>query len=146
MITKMPVQLRELLSQVSNNQLDLRYRNWTIRQIVHHLADSHVNAYIRFKWTLTEDTPRIKAYHEGLWSELDESKSGDVEPSLHLFEGLHERWTQLLHSMSESDFMRCYEHPESGDTVPLYFAVAYYAWHGRHHGGQIEWVLQNRVG
>lgn len=143
-ISRLPVQLRELLAPVAGNQLDLRYRNWTVRQIVHHIADSHVNAYIRFKWTLTEDTPLIKAYDEGLWSELPESRSGAIEPSLHLIEGLHERWTQLLRSMSDSDFEKCFVHPETGDNMALSFVVRYYAWHGIHHMGQIEWLLQQK--
>src|SRR5579859_4271198 len=94
-----PVALRAAVAGLTDAQLDTRYRNWTIRQIVHHIADSHVNSYIRFKWALTEETPTIKAYDEGLWARLDDSRLGDVQPALALLEGLHARWVQLLRSM-----------------------------------------------
>lgn len=101
-IAKLPSQLREAVAGLSDAQLDTKYRNWSIRQIVHHLADSHVNSYVRYKWALTEDSPTIKAYDEELWSLLDESQTGDIEPSLLLLEGVHARWVQLLRSMSTS--------------------------------------------
>jgi hypothetical protein len=93
-LARLPMQLREAVDGLSEPQLDTRYRNWTIRQIVHHIADSHVNSYIRFKWALTEETPVIKAYDEGLWSGLSESQKGSIVPSLQLLEGLHARWWQ----------------------------------------------------
>jgi uncharacterized damage-inducible protein DinB len=135
-----PAALRLAVSGLSENQLDIRYRNWTIRQIVHHLADSHVNSYIRFKWTLTEERPTIKAYDEGRWAALEDSRLGDVRTPLTLLDGLHACWVQLMHSLSEEQFARAFLHPESGESVTLNAALCYYAWHGRHHTGQIQWL------
>ena len=143
-LSRLPSQLREAVAGLSEGQLDTKYRNWSIRQIVHHIADSHINCYVRFKWALTEDSPRIKAYDEGLWSQLGESQSGDIEPSLLLLEGLHARWVQLLRSMSDADFDRTFVHPESGETVSLHSALAYYPWHGNHHTGQILWIRETQ--
>lgn len=136
-ISQLPSQLRHAIEGLSEPQLDARYRNWTIRQIVHHVADSHVNSYIRFKWTLTENTPTIKAYDEGLWSDLSESRIGSVTPSLLLLDGLHSRWCQLLAQLTPSQYERAFVHPETSETVTLNTALAYYAWHGKHHTGQI---------
>lgn len=141
-LSKLPAQLRDAVSGPSDAQLDTKYRNWSIRQIVHHIADSHVNSYVRYKWALSEDSPTIKAYDEGLWSLLSESQQGDVEPSLLLLDGLHARWVQLLKSMADEDFDRTFIHPESGETVSLKSALGYYSWHGRHHTGQILWVRE----
>lgn len=135
-----PKQLRETVEHLSDLQLDTPYRNWTIRQIVHHLADSHVNCYVRFKWTLTEETPRIKAYDEGCWSELSESRTGSIEPSLMLIEGLHARWSQLLDSLSEAQYSRRFFHPETKQETSLEAALESYVWHGEHHLGQIHWL------
>ena len=143
-ILRLPEQIRIAVDGLSESQLDTKYRNWTIRQIVHHVADSHVNCYVRFKWALTEDTPTIKAYDEGLWSTLTESQTGDVTPSLQLLDGLHARWHQLLCTMSDSDFSRSFHHPESGDTVSLVAALESYVWHGKHHTGQILWIREMR--
>ena len=101
-----PIQLRNAVAGLTDGQLDTRYRNWTIRQIVHHLPDSHVNCYIRFKWTLTEELPTIKPYHEGNWAALEDSRSGDVQAPLALMEGIHARWTQLLRSLTDEQFAR----------------------------------------
>src|SRR5947209_13151851 len=101
-----PANLRKLVDGLRGDQLDTRYRNWTIRQIVHHLADSHVNSYIRFKWALTEECPTIKAYDETRWAALDDSCTGDIRVPLALLEGLHPRWVQLLRSMTEPQFAR----------------------------------------
>ena len=139
-LSQLPMQLREAVEGLSNSQLDMKYRNWTIRQIVHHIADSHVNSYIRFKWTLTEDTPTIKAYDEGLWSDLTESRTGPITPSLQLLDGLHSRWCQLLATLMPQDFERAFVHPETGATITLNSALSYYAWHGKHHTGQILWL------
>lgn len=139
-----PGHLRELVKNLSDVQLDVRYRDWTIRQIVHHLADSHVNSYIRFKWTLTEEKPTIKAYHEGNWAALDDSRQGAIAPALALFEGIHLRWALLLETMTDSQFQRVFHHPESGETINLNSALSYYAWHGKHHMAQIRWVRQQQ--
>lgn len=143
-LSQLPMQLREAVSDLTESQLDSTYRNWTIRQIVHHIADSHVNSYIRFKWTLTEDTPTIKPYNEGLWSDLIESRTKPIEPSLQLLDGLHSRWCQLLSTLASQDYERSFLHPETQSTVTLNSALAYYAWHGKHHTGQILWMRANR--
>ncbi len=141
-LSALPGQLREAVSELSGQELNTKYRNWTIRQIVHHIADSHVNSYVRFKWALTEDSPIIKAYDEGLWSQLTESATGDIVPSLQLLDGLHARWVQLLNSMSDTDFGRTFLHSESGETIALNSALDYYPWHGKHHTGQILWLRE----
>jgi len=139
-LSQLPTQLREAVEGLSESQLDTKYRHWTIRQIVHHIADSHVNSYIRFKWTLTEDTPTIKAYDEGLWSDLSESRIGTVVPSLQLLDGLHARWCQLLATLTPASYVRAFVHPETKATVTLNSALSYYVWHGKHHTGQILWL------
>src|SRR5438034_11419953 len=103
-----PGALRDAVAGLSEDQLDTCYRNWTIRQIVHHLADSHVNSYIRFKWALTEELPTIKAYDEGHWAALEDSRTGDVRAPLALLEALHVRWVQLLRAMTETQFGRSF--------------------------------------
>ena len=140
-----PRALRQAVAGLSDEQLDTRYRNWTIRQIVHHLADSHVNSYIRFKWALTEDMPTIKAYDEGRWAALADARTGDIGPPLALLQGLHARFVQLLRSLTEPQFARSFLHPETGKTVSLDAALCYYAWHGKHHTAQIAW-LRDRHG
>ena len=137
-----PGNLRSAVENLTQPQLDTKYRNWTIRQIVHHIADSHVHSYIRFKWALTEPSPTIKAYEEADWVELDDSKSGSIEPSLQLLEGLHAKWVQLLESMTQEQFDRTFVHPQTGETVSLWTALNYYPWHVRHHTGQILWLRQ----
>ena len=141
-IEKAPANLRKAVAGLSDDQLNTRYRNWTIRQIVHHLADSHVNSYIRFKWALTEELPTIKAYYEDRWAALGDSRAGDIQPPLALLEGLHARWVLLLHSMTEPQFSRSFVHPETGKSVSLNAALCYYAWHCRHHTAQIIWVRE----
>jgi hypothetical protein len=143
-VAEAPAALRKAVAGLSEEQLNTKYRNWTVRQIVHHLADSHVNSYIRFKWALTEETPTIKAYDEGRWAALDDSRSGDIQPALALYEAVHGRWVQLMRSMSEEQFARSFHHPESGEMVSLNVALCIYAWHGRHHTAQINWVREQR--
>jgi hypothetical protein len=135
-----PAALRAAVAGLTDVQLDTRYRNWTVRQIVHHIADSHVNSYIRFKWALTEDRPTIKAYDEGRWASLEDSRLGDIAAPLALLEGLHARWVQLLRALTPDQFARAFVHPESGETIALFRALGYYAWHCRHHTGQILWL------
>jgi hypothetical protein len=139
-IEQAPAALRETVAGLSDEQLNTRYRNWTIRQIVHHITDSHVNSYVRFKWTLTEEQPTIKAYDDGAWSALADARTGDIQPPLALFDGLHARWVQLLRSMTNEQFARLFNHPESGNTISLNAALCYYAWHCEHHTAQIRWV------
>ena len=143
-IAAAPTLLRAAVDGLGEDRLATKYRNWTIRQIVHHLADSHLNSYVRFKWTLTEDKPLIKAYDEGQWSDLLESRSGAISASLLMFEGLHARWVQLLDSLTVEQFARCFVHPDSGQTLSLNEILTYYAWHGRHHTGQITWLRERQ--
>jgi len=135
-----PEALRQAVSGLDDSQLDTNYRNWTIRQITHHLADSHLHSVIRFKWALTEDNPTIKAYEEGDWVQLADCRQGDVEPALLLLQGLHAKWAQILNSMTPDQFTRTFVHPQSGETVELWLALNYYAWHSRHHTAQITWL------
>jgi hypothetical protein len=141
-IDTLPADLSNTVARLTDSQLDTLYKNWTIRQIVHHLADSHVNCYIRFKWTLTEDCPTIKAYHEGNWAALEDSRSGDIAAPLALLKGLHSRWVQLMKSMTDEQFDRAFIHPENGKTINLNAALSMYAWHGRHHFAQIQWLVE----
>jgi hypothetical protein len=141
-IENAPANLRQAVAGLSDEQLDTRYRNWTIRQIVHHLPDSHVNSYVRFKWALTEEQPTIKAYFEDRWVALEDSRSGDIQPALAQLEGLHARWVLLLRLMTETQFSRSFIHPETGKSISLNAALSYYAWHCRHHTAQITWIRE----
>lgn len=142
----LPVQLRLAVKGLSTEQLDTPYRpeGWTIRQVVHHLADSHMNGYIRFKLALTEEQPAIKAYEEALWAELADSVTLPVEVSLSLLDALHLRWTTLLRSLQTDDFGKTYLHPVNGG-LSLREATGLYSWHGRHHLAHIT-GLKERMG
>ncbi len=135
----LPARLREMVQTLDEEQVSTPYRpeGWTVRQVVHHLPDSHLNSYIRFRLALTEDAPTIRTYYEQLWAELPDAKLGPVEPSLALLEALHLRWTALLRSMTGEQFARTFSHPEWG-SMRLDAALGQYAWHGRHHLAQIE--------
>lgn len=137
-----PTNLRTAIGGLSEEQLDTLYRNWTIRQIVHHLSDSHLNSLMRFKWTLAENEPTIKAYEEGDWVELADAKTGAVDPALALLTGIHAKWVQVLEGMTESQFRRGFLHPQTGNRVDLWEALHSYAWHSRHHTAQILWVRE----
>ncbi|MDQ0208522.1 YfiT family bacillithiol transferase [Alkalicoccobacillus murimartini] len=132
-IEQAPIQLREAVQGLTDSQLDESYRpgGWTIRQVVHHVPDSHMNAYIRFKLALTEDHPTIRPYYEDRWADLPDSKH-PIEASLQMLEALHNRWTKLLHALNDSDLERVFLHPESGE-VKLATNIGIYAWHGKHH-------------
>ena len=140
-----PAQLRRAVAGLTSAQIDTPYRpeGWTVRQTVHHLADSHMNAYVRFKLALTEDAPTIKLYDEALWAQTADNQE-PVEISLALLEALHQRWSNLLQSMKESDYTRTLVHPENG-VVPLHVQLAIYGWHGRHHTAHIT-ALRERNG
>lgn len=140
-----PGLVREAASGLDDAALNTKYRNWTIRQIVHHLADSHMNCHVRFHWALTEDAPLIKAYDQTAWGNLPDARTAPIEVSLTLLDGLHARWVHLLRGMSEADFARVYNHPETGEAVLLAAAVPLYAWHSGHHTKQIHWVRENRL-
>jgi uncharacterized damage-inducible protein DinB len=142
----LPQQLAAALEGLSDEQLDTPYRpeGWTVRQLVHHIADSHVNACIRFRWALTEDEPTIKAYDDKLWAELPDARTEPVEPSLQMLTGLHARWVALVKAMQPADFSRRLVHPENGPG-DLERYTALYAWHGKHHVAHIT-ALRQRMG
>jgi len=141
-----PAELRSAVQGLSPEQLDTPYRpgGWTVRQVVHHLPDSHLNSYTRFKLALTEDEPTIKPYHEDRWAELEDSRNAPIEMSLMLLEALHRRWVLLLRSLSPPEFARTFKHPELG-VVSLDKNISLYAWHGRHHVAHIT-SLRERMG
>ena len=133
------------LAAISDSVLELKYRNWTIRQIVHHLADSHVNCFVRLRLTLTEENPTIKPYDESRWSELIDNRTMDISPSLEILNAVHERMVAVFRAMTPEQFSRTYVHPEYKKTVALDEMLGLYAHHGRHHLAQIEWVKANRM-
>jgi uncharacterized damage-inducible protein DinB len=132
-----PEMLRAAVSGLGDAQLDSPYREggWTVRQVVHHLADNHVNAYIRFKLALTEEWPTVKTYDEAAWAKLADSRE-PIEASLVIFDALHERWLALLKPLRDEDFQKGFVHPATGSQT-LEVSLARYAWHGRHHIAQI---------
>jgi uncharacterized damage-inducible protein DinB len=134
----LPERLRAAVSGLSDAQLDTPYREggWTVRQVVHHVADSHANSYIRFKLALTEDWPTVKSYDEAAWAKLADSRKLPVEVSLAMIESLHERWVGLLEELSDDDFQKGFEHPQMG-RQNLAKSLALYDWHSRHHTAHI---------
>ena len=137
-IAQTPAQLRAAIRGLSDSQLDTPYRpeGWTVRQVVHHVPDSHLNAYVRFKLALTEEDPTIKPYAEDRWAELADTKATPVEVSLTLTDSLHDRWVRLLRSLAPEQWKRTFRHPEMGP-MTLEKTLALYAWHGRHHVAHI---------
>ncbi len=133
-----PSSLKEAVKGLTTEQLDTPYRpgGWTVRQVVHHLPDSHLNAYTRFKWALTEDSPLIKTYEEARWAELQDSFNTPVEISLDLLTSLHARWIILLRSLDNAELSRTINHPDQG-LINLDRMIALYSWHGRHHVAHI---------
>ncbi|MDY7094891.1 MAG: putative metal-dependent hydrolase [Acidobacteriota bacterium] len=142
-IEALPGQLAAAVVGLTDAQLDTPYRpeGWTIRQVVHHVPDSHLNAYVRFKWTLTEDRPTIKAYDEAAWAELPDTRLTPVATSLEFLRLLHAKWTVLLRSLGPQELQREFVHPEWG-TVSLAHTVGTYAWHGRHHVAHINRAVE----
>jgi len=138
-LARLPADLRGLVDRLTADRLAARYVNWTVRQIINHLADSHLNAHARFRLALTEDNPTIKPYDESAWARLPDA-DGDPAPSLLILDGLHARWAGLLRAMTPADFARTFFHPEANATQSLGAALGLYAWHGRHHLGQIRWL------
>lgn len=146
-LTALPRLANAAAAGLDDRQLDTPYRpgGWTVRQVLHHLPDSHLNAYIRFRWALTEDDPTIKPYFEERWAELPDAREAPVEISLALLEALHARWVTLLRGMRPEEWSRGFVHPDHGRRMRLDETLGSYAWHGRHHVAQID-ALRAREG
>jgi uncharacterized damage-inducible protein DinB len=145
-IDNLPSRMRRAVAGLTAEQLNTPYREggWTVRQVVHHVPDSHLNAYIRFKWAVTEENPTIKAYDEAAWAQLKDSDLAPIEVSLTLLESLHARWVVLLRSLKAEDFRRNWVHPESGPHE-VDWLLSLYSWHGNHHVAHIT-SLRERMG
>ena len=142
-IGQLPRRLRDLTSSRTSDELEQTYRpgGWTVRQLIHHCADSHMNAYLRVKFALTTDAPIIMPYPEQLWAELPDASRGDIENSLRLLEGLHARWEQTLRNLSEEQWQRIFVHPEQGKRYSILEATGLYAWHSAHHTAHVQLAL-----
>lgn len=138
-IAAAPSRLRLAVKGLTDRQLDTAYRpgGWTVRQVAHHVPDSHLNAYVRFRLALTEPNPTVRPYDEAQWAELPDARSAPIEISLTLLDALHVRWTLLLRQLGTNDWARTYFHPEQRRTVPLDEVLGMYAWHGEHHVAHI---------
>lgn len=145
-IEQAPAALRDAVHGLTPQQLDTPYRDggWTVRQVVHHVPDSHMNAYVRFKLALTENEPTIKPYEEARWAELEDTRSTPIEVSLTLLESLHDRWVRVLKSIQPGQWKRTFNHPEAGN-MSLEKSLALYAWHGRHHVAHVT-ELRKKMG
>jgi uncharacterized damage-inducible protein DinB len=145
-ISETPAKLREAVRNLNEEQLQTSYRpgGWTVRQVAHHLPDSHMNSFTRFRLALTEEEPTIRPYFEDRWAELADSRNAPIEFSLDLLEALHKRWIFLLESFTDADFRRTFRHPDLG-LMTLDKNLALYSWHGRHHVAQIT-SLRKRMG
>jgi uncharacterized damage-inducible protein DinB len=144
-IEETPAKLRAAIRGLSEEQLNTPYRDggWTVRQVIHHVPDSHLNSYIRFKLALTEDEPTIKPYMEDRWAELADSRLTPIETSLTLLDSLHQRWVLLLRSFTPEDWKRTFRHPDMG-LLSLDKTVALYSWHGRHHVAHITSLREKK--
>lgn len=138
--------LKKEVSYLTNEQLDTPYRQngWTLRQIIHHCADSHMNCYIRIKWALTENNPVIKFYHEDRWSELHDNLTMPIQPTISFLEGLHFRLSYLMASLSEDDLNKSFIHPEHNSEFQLKEIIGTYAWHGNHHLAHITELKKHK--
>jgi len=142
-IAETPSKLKAAIKGLTDKQLDTPYREggWTVRQVAHHMADSHMNSYVRLRLALTETEPTIKPYEEKLWAELHDARTAPVAPSVQMLESLHERWVALLRSLSPSDFSRTFRHPVNG-VRDIDWLLQLYSWHGRHHVAHITGLRQ----
>ena len=140
-IGSFPAELNTAIAALPPNRWDTPYREggWTARQVVHHVADSHMNAFIRFRWALTEESPTIKPYDETRWAKLPDSTSEDPAASVQILGGLHRRWHRMLEAMTPGDFARTATHPDHGP-ITVDWLLQLYAWHGRHHIGHLKLV------
>jgi uncharacterized damage-inducible protein DinB len=145
-IEQTPVRMRAAVAGLTQQQLDTPYRDggWTVRQLVHHVPESHMNSYIRFKLALTEDEPTIKPYMEDRWAELPDARNEPIDVSLALLDSLHKRWMALLRAMKPEEWQRTFRHPDLG-LMTLEKTLALYSWHGRHHTGHIT-ALRDKMG
>ena len=139
-IESLPERLAGLVNNITEDQLNTPYRpeGWTVRQVIHHIPDSHVNSYIRFKWALTEDEPTIKAYHEDRWAELYDTKDQPIQISIDFLKVVHAKLVHLLKGLSEEQLKRAFIHPENGKRMSLDWTIGMYAWHGEHHLAHIK--------
>lgn len=138
-----PKLLEKLIEGLNDEQLNTPYRpeGWTIRQVVHHLGDSHANSYVRFKWTLTENEPIIKAYFEDRWAELPDTRLAPISIGIDYLIALHSKWVYLLKSLSNEDLKKCFIHPETNKNVSLEKNIGIYAWHCQHHYEHINQLM-----
>lgn len=145
-IKELPKLLKKVYKKINKENKNYTYRDgaWTIEQIIHHLADSHMSAFFRFKLTLTEGNPTIKPYSQNLFAETADVFASDIKSSIRIIKGVHERWTVLLKNMTENDFKNYYIHPEYKRDFSLQHALALYAWHGKHHVEQIKVALNRK--
>jgi hypothetical protein len=145
-IEQTPARMRAAVAGLAEDQLDTPYRpeGWTVRQVVHHVPESHLNSYLRFKLAITENEPTIKPYFEDRWAQLDDAREAPIELSLDLLDALHRRWIWFLRSLKPEDYQRTFRHPELG-IVSLDKNIALYAWHGQHHVAHIT-SLRERMG
>ncbi|MBW8243313.1 bacillithiol transferase BstA [Muricauda oceani] len=142
----LPQRLSDIVTPLSDDQLDTPYRpeGWTVRQLVHHISDSHHNSYIRFKWALTEDTPTIKAYDEKAWAELFDCRTAPILMSLYHLSAIHAKLVYLLKGLSEEQLERSFIHPDGNQETTLKENIARYAWHGNHHYAHIQNLVKRK--
>ena len=145
-IETLPEEIKKLVNSLSYEDLESQYRpdGWNIKQVVHHLADSHMNSFIRFKLTLTEDNPTLRPYNEGEWAKTDDASSEDIADSLELLTGLHKRWVTLLKSLQPEEMNRTFVHPEYSNQYNLKWLLCLYNWHCKHHLAHIKLAIDNR--
>lgn len=146
-LSDFPGRIQKAVEKLEKNQLDTPYRpdGWTVRQVVHHCADSHTNAYIRFKWALTEDNPTIKTYDQGRWASLIDSQMLPPDVSLEMIRAIHARWVTIMNSMADTDWERTFIHPEHNSAQSLKQVVKMYEWHAGHHLAHITGLI-DRMG
>lgn len=145
-LEQFPLRLEALVKYLTKEQLDTQYRpdGWTVRQVVHHVSDSHHHSYIRFKWALTEEKPLIKAYNEADWAELTDSKTAPIQMSLEHLKAVHYKLVYLLKSLPKEDLNKSFIHPETNSEVLLKVNIGVYAWHSNHHYAHIENLLKRK--